>query len=190
MCFTSLDGRKRERKCNGSRTHLHRVRGRPSTFLLNHHFALQFPLQNVSHGTSWPQKDNAYVQFILLIFFTALDGNVYSKMYLTVLDKKTRKGKGSRMHLRRERGRLSTSLRTRSHHLSGWVISLRSRFYKKYFAEMWSGSEEGSYSRLIDLYHSTIGSSVMKKKRELRAWGFGFRVWGVGYRDQGLGCGV
>ena len=35
-----------------------------------------------------------------------------------------------------------------------------------YFAEMCSGSEAGSYLRLIDLvYHSTLGLSVTKKKR-------------------------
>ena len=40
-----------------------------------------------------------------------------------------------------------------------------------YFTEMCSGSEAGSYSRLIDfVYHSTIGLRVIKKKKiiELR----------------------
>ena len=35
-----------------------------------------------------------------------------------------------------------------------------------YFTEMWSGSEAGSYSRLIDfVHHSTLGLRVIKKKR-------------------------
>ena len=35
-----------------------------------------------------------------------------------------------------------------------------------YFTEMCSGSEAGSYLRLIDfVYHSTLGLSVTKKKR-------------------------
>ena len=32
------------------------------------------------------------------------------------------------------------------------------------------GSEEGSYLRLIDLYHSTLGSRVMKNKK--KTWWF------------------
>ena len=36
-----------------------------------------------------------------------------------------------------------------------------------YFTEMCSGSEAGSYLRLIDFaYHSTLGLRVIKKKRE------------------------
>jgi len=36
----------------------------------------------------------------------------------------------------------------------------------RYFTEMCSGSEAGSYLRLIDfVYHSTLGSRVMKKKK-------------------------
>jgi len=36
-----------------------------------------------------------------------------------------------------------------------------------YFTEMCSGSEAGSYSRLMDIvYHSTLGLRVIKKKRE------------------------
>ena len=36
-----------------------------------------------------------------------------------------------------------------------------------YFTEMCSGSEAGSYLRLIDfVYHSTLGLRVIKKKRE------------------------
>ena len=35
-----------------------------------------------------------------------------------------------------------------------------------YFTEMCSGSEAGSYLRLIDfVYHSTLGLSVIKKKK-------------------------
>jgi len=36
-----------------------------------------------------------------------------------------------------------------------------------YSTEMCSGSEEGSYSRLIDfVYHSTLGLNVIKKKKK------------------------
>ena len=36
----------------------------------------------------------------------------------------------------------------------------------KYFTEMCSGSEAGSYLRLIDfVHHSTLGLRVMKKKK-------------------------
>ena len=39
-----------------------------------------------------------------------------------------------------------------------------------YFTEMCSGSEAGSYSRLIDfVYHSTLGLRVIKKKKYQRA---------------------
>ena len=38
-----------------------------------------------------------------------------------------------------------------------------------YFTEMCSGSEAGTYSRLIDLvYHPTLGLRVIKKKRRTR----------------------
>ena len=41
-----------------------------------------------------------------------------------------------------------------------------SQFENNYFKEMCSGSEEGSYSRLIDcVYHSTLGLRVIKKKK-------------------------
>ena len=41
-----------------------------------------------------------------------------------------------------------------------------------YFTEMCSGSEAGSYLRLIDLvYHPTLGSRVIKKKKKFRVWG-------------------
>ena len=43
-----------------------------------------------------------------------------------------------------------------------------------YFTEMCSGSEAGSYLRLIDfVYHSTLGLRVTKKKKKLR----GRRRW-------------
>jgi len=41
----------------------------------------------------------------------------------------------------------------------------RSQFENNYFTEMCSGSETGSYFRLIDfVYHSTLGLRVLKKK--------------------------
>ena len=41
-------------------------------------------------------------------------------------------------------------------------------FENNYFTEMCSGSEAGSYLRLIDsLYHSTLGLRVMQKKKDL-----------------------
>ena len=44
-----------------------------------------------------------------------------------------------------------------------------------YFTDMCSGSEEGSYVRLIDcVFHSTLGLTVIKKKQ--RVQGSGFRV--------------
>ena len=40
------------------------------------------------------------------------------------------------------------------------------QFENNYFREMCSGSEAGSYSRLIDcVYHSTLGLRVIKKKK-------------------------
>ena len=40
-----------------------------------------------------------------------------------------------------------------------------------YFTEMCSGSEAGSYLRLIDfVYHSTLGLGVIKKKKKNEAW--------------------
>ena len=45
----------------------------------------------------------------------------------------------------------------------------RSQFENNYFTEMCSGSEAGSYFRLIDLvYHLTLGLRVIKKKRRTR----------------------
>ena len=40
------------------------------------------------------------------------------------------------------------------------------QFENNYFTEMCSGSEAGSYVRLIDfVYHSTIGLRVIKKQK-------------------------
>ena len=47
----------------------------------------------------------------------------------------------------------------------GWTA----RLGNNYFTEMCSGSEEGSYSRLIDfVYHLTLSLRVVKKKRNGR----------------------
>ena len=44
--------------------------------------------------------------------------------------------------------------------------TLSSQFKNNYFTEMCSGSEAGSYSRLINcVYHSTLGLRVIKKKK-------------------------
>ena len=54
--------------------------------------------------------------------------------------------------------------------------------------EMCSGSEAGSYSRLIDfVYHSTLGLRVIKKKRRSRARfrGGDLAVWGLLLRLHG-----
>ena len=61
---------------------------------------------------------------------------------------------------------------------------------------MCSGSEAGSYLRLIDLvHHSTLGFRAMKKKKKVQGSGFwvqgiGFRVWGSVFRVEGLGLRV
>jgi len=45
-----------------------------------------------------------------------------------------------------------------------------SQFENNYFTEMCSGSEAGSYLRLIDfVYHSTLGLRVIKKKKSGRS---------------------
>ena len=47
-----------------------------------------------------------------------------------------------------------------------------SQFKNNYSTEMCSGSEEGSYLRLIDfVYHSTLGLRVIKKKKKSHARG-------------------
>ena len=46
------------------------------------------------------------------------------------------------------------------------VVSRAGQGVSTYFTEMCSGSEAGSYPRLIDfVYHSTLGLRVIKKKR-------------------------
>jgi len=43
---------------------------------------------------------------------------------------------------------------------------IASQFKNNYFTEMCSGSEAGSYLRLIDfVYHSTLGLRVINQKR-------------------------
>jgi len=45
----------------------------------------------------------------------------------------------------------------------GWEAP---QFENNYFTEMCSGSEAGSYVRLVDfVYHSTLGLRVIKKRR-------------------------
>ena len=47
-----------------------------------------------------------------------------------------------------------------------------SQFENNYFTEMCSGSEAGSYLRLIDfVHHSTVGLKVIKKKKKLEGFG-------------------
>jgi len=51
------------------------------------------------------------------------------------------------------------------------VVLHSSQFENKYFTEMCSGPEAGSYLRLIDfVYHSTLGLRVIKKTRRLTTW--------------------
>jgi len=78
----------------------------------------------------------------------------------------------------------------------GWGLGFTdlysSQFENNFFTEICSGSEAGSYLRLIDfVYHSTLGSRVTKKKEVLegRVQDSGFRFRGFGFRVQGLGCG-
>ena len=53
--------------------------------------------------------------------------------------------------------------------ISADVGSNVSQFENNYFTEMCSGSEAGSYLRLVDfLYHPTLGSRVIKKKKKNR----------------------
>jgi len=48
-----------------------------------------------------------------------------------------------------------------------WFALLSFQFENNYFTEMCSGSEAGSYLRLMDfVYHSTLGLRVIKKKRK------------------------
>ena len=47
------------------------------------------------------------------------------------------------------------------------MFNLNTKWGNNYFTEMCSGSEAGSYPRLIDfVYPSTLGLSVIKKKEE------------------------
>jgi hypothetical protein len=51
---------------------------------------------------------------------------------------------------------------------SGGLLVCSSQFENNYFIEMCSGSEAGSYLRLIDfVYHSTLGLGVIKKKKRV-----------------------
>ena len=51
-------------------------------------------------------------------------------------------------------------------------------FFHNYFTEMCSGSEAGSYLRLIDfVYHSTLGLRVIKKKKRSLLPFLRFRWW-------------
>jgi len=57
------------------------------------------------------------------------------------------------------------------------VHLLNLRFENNYFTEMCSGSEAGSYLRLIGfVYHSTLGLRRIKKKRRVRLHGRGLYV--------------
>ena len=65
-------------------------------------------------------------------------------------------------------------------------------FENSYFAEMCSGSEAGSYLRLIDfVYHSTLGLRVIKRDRcgvqDRAALGNSFGAWGAEFRVQVAG---
>ena len=62
----------------------------------------------------------------------------------------------------------------------------REKGENNYYTEMCSGSEVGSYLRLIDfVYHSTLGLRVIKKKKRLRACGF----WALGFgKDHTADC--
>ena len=54
------------------------------------------------------------------------------------------------------------------------------------FTEICSGSEAGSYLRLIDfVYHSTLGLTVMKKKK-FAVVGLGFGVFILGFGALGV----
>ena len=62
------------------------------------------------------------------------------------------------------------------------IVGVRVR-RSNYFTEMCSGSDAGSYLRLIDcVYHSTLGVRVIKKKKRrlnLPGAGFSLRVASV-----------
>ena len=75
-----------------------------------------------------------------------------------------------------------------------WCREQGSQFENTYFTEMCSGSEEGSYLRLIDVvYHSTLGLREIKRDEEGQVAvvpGVGCGVKGVGCRVWGVGCRV
>ena len=50
------------------------------------------------------------------------------------------------------------------------------RVENNYFTEMCSGSEEGSYLRLMAVYHSTLGLREIKKKKKTLGVASGLRV--------------
>ena len=53
-----------------------------------------------------------------------------------------------------------------SHAAHTWGLGFGFGFENNYFTEICSGSEAGSYLRLIDfVYHSTLGLRVIKKKK-------------------------
>ena len=78
--------------------------------------------------------------------------------------------------------------------LVGGLLWYSSQFKNNYFTEMCSGSETGSYLRLIDfVYHSTLGLRVIKKKKgccAVRAQGAWCRVQGSGCRVESAGLKV
>ena len=60
-----------------------------------------------------------------------------------------------------------------------------SQFENNDFTGMCSGSDTGSYLRIVDcVYHSTLGLRVTKKRR--RGWGFGSRGWGLNFIEGSL----
>jgi len=63
------------------------------------------------------------------------------------------------------------------------VVGVFSQCKNNYFTEMCSGSEAGSYLRLIDfVYHSTLGSRAIKKKKR-RPWFDRLGVVWEGYHE-------
>ena len=61
-------------------------------------------------------------------------------------------------------------------------------FENKYFTEMCSGSDTGSYLRIIDfVHHSTLSLKVKEKKKKSRVWGSGFRGLELRVRGGRLG---
>jgi len=60
----------------------------------------------------------------------------------------------------------SVAMVTLPYLLSLTSTCIHTQLKKNYFTEMCSGSEEGTYFRLIDfVYHSTLGLRVIKKKK-------------------------